>query len=128
MPMPRSVRLDAPGVLHHVVGRVIERKEMFFRWVVVEAHSSLSWIAVREIGFSGPVRWQRTNRARREKFRVTRNTGTTVGTKKIPSSNRLHALKGDREGQYSISINDPWRICFRFVDGDAYDVEITDYH
>jgi proteic killer suppression protein len=47
---------------------------------------------------------------------------------KVPPSNRLHPLKGGREGQYAISINDQWRICFRFVDGDAYDVEITDYH
>lgn len=47
---------------------------------------------------------------------------------KVPPSNRLHSLQGDRAGQYSISINDQWRICFRFVDGDAYDVEITDYH
>jgi toxin HigB-1 len=47
---------------------------------------------------------------------------------KVPPSNRLHALKGDREGQFSISINDQWRICFRFFKGDAYDVEITDYH
>lgn len=46
----------------------------------------------------------------------------------VPPGNRLHALKGDRKGQYSISINDQWRICFRFVDGDAYDVEICDYH
>ncbi len=47
---------------------------------------------------------------------------------RVPPSNRLHMLQGDRAGQYSISINDQWRICFRFVDGDAYDVEITDYH
>ena len=47
---------------------------------------------------------------------------------RTPTSNRLHPLKGDRKGQYSISINDQWRICFRFVDGDAYDVEIVDYH
>lgn len=47
---------------------------------------------------------------------------------KVPSGNRLHPLGGDRAGQYAISINDQWRICFRFVDGDAYDVEITDYH
>jgi proteic killer suppression protein len=47
---------------------------------------------------------------------------------RVPFSNRLHALKGDRRGQHSISINDQWRICFRFVEGDAYDVEITDYH
>ena len=46
----------------------------------------------------------------------------------VPPSNRLHPLKGGRKGQYSISINDQWRICFRFIDGDAYDVEITDYH
>jgi len=47
---------------------------------------------------------------------------------KVPPSNSLHALTGDRTGQFSISINDQWRICFRFRDGDAYDVEITDYH
>ncbi|MDF0677087.1 MAG: type II toxin-antitoxin system RelE/ParE family toxin [Nitrospira sp.] len=47
---------------------------------------------------------------------------------KVPLSNRLHKLKEDREGQYSISVNMKWRICFRFIDGDAYDVELTDYH
>lgn len=47
---------------------------------------------------------------------------------KVPPGNRLHALSGDRKGQHSISINEQWRICFRFVDGDAYDVEICDYH
>ena len=52
----------------------------------------------------------------------------TLNDLKVPPSNRLHALKGDREGQYSISINDQWRVCFRFSEGDAYDVEITDYH
>jgi proteic killer suppression protein len=45
-----------------------------------------------------------------------------------PRSNRLHALGGNRKGRYSISINEQWRICFRFEDGDAYDVEICDYH
>ena len=46
----------------------------------------------------------------------------------VPPSNRLHALGGDRQGQFSISVNDQWRICFRFVEGDAFDVELTDYH
>jgi toxin HigB-1 len=46
----------------------------------------------------------------------------------VPPSNRLHAAKGARKGQYSLSINDQWRICFGFIEGDAYDVEITDYH
>jgi toxin HigB-1 len=45
-----------------------------------------------------------------------------------PPGNRLEALKGDREGHYSIRINDQWRVCFRWVDGDAWDVEIVDYH
>ncbi|HDS03754.1 MAG TPA: plasmid maintenance system killer protein [Firmicutes bacterium] len=40
----------------------------------------------------------------------------------------LHKLSGDRAGQWAMTINGPWRICFRFKDGDAYDVEITDYH
>ena len=53
---------------------------------------------------------------------------STIDDLRTPPSNRLHALKGDREGQYSISINDQWRICFRFIGGGAYDVEITDYH
>ena len=47
---------------------------------------------------------------------------------RVPPGNRLHKLGGDRMGQHAIAINDQWRICFRFVDGDAYDVEITDYH
>jgi toxin HigB-1 len=46
----------------------------------------------------------------------------------IPPGNRLHALGGDREGQWAIRINDQYRICFRFENGDAYDVEATDYH
>jgi proteic killer suppression protein len=47
---------------------------------------------------------------------------------KVPPGNRLEALKGDRKGQHSIRINDQWRICFRWKDGDAFDVEIVDYH
>ena len=46
----------------------------------------------------------------------------------VPPGNRLEALKGDRRGQHSIRINDQWRICFRWSDGHAYDVEIVDYH
>ncbi|MDK9721943.1 MAG: type II toxin-antitoxin system RelE/ParE family toxin [Rhodospirillales bacterium] len=47
---------------------------------------------------------------------------------RIPPGNRLEALTGRRKGQYSIRINAQWRICFRFENGDAYDVEIVDYH
>jgi proteic killer suppression protein len=45
-----------------------------------------------------------------------------------PPGNRLEALKGDRRGQHSIRINERWRICFRWEDGSAFDVEIVDYH
>jgi proteic killer suppression protein len=46
----------------------------------------------------------------------------------VPPSNRLESLKGNRKGQYSIRVNEQWRICFVWKDGDAYDVEIVDYH
>ncbi|MCL1797406.1 MAG: type II toxin-antitoxin system RelE/ParE family toxin [Eggerthellaceae bacterium] len=46
----------------------------------------------------------------------------------VPPGNRLHALKGSRAGQHSISINEQWRICFRFEGEDAFEVEICDYH
>ena len=47
---------------------------------------------------------------------------------RVPPGNRLEALKGDKKGQHSIRVNDQWRICFEWRAGDAYNVEITDYH
>jgi toxin HigB-1 len=47
---------------------------------------------------------------------------------RFPPGNHLEKLTGDRAGQYSIRINDQWRVCFEWSDGDAYEVEITDYH
>jgi proteic killer suppression protein len=47
---------------------------------------------------------------------------------KVPPGNRLEKHKGDRAGQHSIRVNDQWRICFRWVDGNAHDVELVDYH
>jgi len=47
---------------------------------------------------------------------------------RVPPANRLESLKGDREGQYSIRINDQFRVCFRFFEGNAERVEIVDYH
>ena len=46
----------------------------------------------------------------------------------VPPGNRLEALKGGRKGQHSIRVNDQWRICFRWREGNAYEVEIVDYH
>ncbi len=47
---------------------------------------------------------------------------------RVPPQNRLEKLQGDRKGKWSIHINDQWRVCFRFEDGNAFDVEIVDYH
>lgn len=56
------------------------------------------------------------------------NRAALLDDLRIPPANRLEALKGDRAGQHSIRINDQFRLCFRWRDGDAYDVEIVDYH
>lgn len=56
------------------------------------------------------------------------NNAKNLNDLRIPPANRLEKLKGAREGQYSIRINDQWRICFTWKEADAYDVEITDYH
>ena len=47
---------------------------------------------------------------------------------RVPPGNRLHRLAGDRAGQHSISVNDKWRVCFRYAEGEAFEVEVTDYH
>jgi len=52
----------------------------------------------------------------------------SLETLKVPPNNRLEPLKAKRKGQWSIRINDQWRICFKWQNGNAYDVEITDYH
>lgn len=56
------------------------------------------------------------------------DAATRLADLQQPPSNRLEPLLGERVGQWSIRINDQWRVCFRFGDGDAFDVEIVDYH
>ena len=63
----------------------------------------------------------------RRKLRML-NSARQLEDLRVPPANRLEALKGDRRGQHSIRINDQWRICFRWHDGDASHVEIDDYH
>ena len=66
---------------------------------------------------------------KRANMRLTQlNAATSLEDLRLPPSNRLEALKHDRQGQWSIRINDQWRLCFRFEKGDAYEVEIVDYH
>ncbi len=56
------------------------------------------------------------------------DAATTLDDLRVPPGNRLEKLRGSRAGQFSIRVNDQWRVCFRWNDGDAYDVEIVDYH
>lgn len=72
-------------------------------------------------------RWQDIERVARRKLEQL-NAAQRIDDLRIPPGNRLEALKGDRRGQHSIRINDRWRVCFVWKDGDAYDVEIVDYH
>jgi toxin HigB-1 len=79
-----------------------------------------------ETGFSRRLPPDIVRRAMRKLEYI--NLSTSLNDLAVPRGNRLHGLTGDRLGQYSISVNDQWRVCFRFVDGDAYDVEIVDYY
>ena len=66
-------------------------------------------------------------RVARRKLRMLDNAASLEDLR-IPPANRLEALKGNRKGQHSIRINDQWRVCFRWKNGDAFEVEIVDYH
>lgn len=66
-------------------------------------------------------------RAALRKLKILHNA-TCLLDLRVPPGNRLESLKGDRQGQYSIRINDQWRICFAWRDNCAYEVEIVDYH
>jgi proteic killer suppression protein len=72
-------------------------------------------------------RWASIARVALRRLRLL-HRARTLDDLRAPPGNRLEALKGDRFGQYSIRVNDQYRICFRWERGDAYDVELTDYH
>lgn len=75
-----------------------------------------------------PVRaFRAIERPARRKLQLL-NAATRLEDLRVPPGNRLEALSGDRTGQHSIRINQQWRLCFRWRDGDAFDVEIVDYH
>ncbi len=56
------------------------------------------------------------------------NAAPSLNALRVPPGNHLEALGGEQEGQYSVRINDRWRICFKWHEGNAYDVELVDYH
>jgi len=67
-------------------------------------------------------------RAQAERKLILLHAARTLDFLRSPPGNRLETLRGDRRGQHSIRINDRWRLCFRWSDGEADDVEIVDYH
>lgn len=78
---------------------------------------------------TGKSRRLPTEILRRAAMRLTQlDAATRIEDLRLPPSNRLEALVHNRAGQWSIRINEQWRVCFRFKSGDAYDVEIVDYH
>jgi proteic killer suppression protein len=85
-----------------------------------ETAAIFTGLAVRRL----PLDMQQTARRKLKQL----DTAFGLDDLRIPPGNRLEALKGNRKGQWSIRINDQWRICFCWVDGDALDVEIVDYH
>jgi proteic killer suppression protein len=74
-----------------------------------------------------PRRWQGIRRVAERKL-IQLHAAATLDFLRAPPGNRLEALKGDRAGQFSIRINEQWRVCFRWSGGDVFDVEIVDYH
>lgn len=73
------------------------------------------------------LRFQNIERVARRKLEML-EAAKELDDLRRPPGNRLEALKGNRKGQYSIRINDRWRVCFKWKDGHAHDVEIVDYH
>jgi proteic killer suppression protein len=73
-------------------------------------------------------RWPRNLRRAALRKLLLLDAAESLADLRVPPGNRLEKLVGDRKGQYRIRINDQWRVCFRWVDDDAHDVEIVDYH
>ena len=78
-----------------------------------EGHCPRRWLAIRRIA---------------ERKMIQLHAATTLDFLRSPPGNRLKLLKGKRNGQWSLRVNDQWRLCFYWKDGHAWDVEITDYH
>jgi proteic killer suppression protein len=93
---------------------------MILSFVDKETAAVFSGLAVRGLSLD----MQQT--ARRKLMQL--DAARMIDELRIPPGNRLEALKGDRKGQWSIRINDQWRLCFHWEDGNAEDVQIVDYH
>lgn len=90
---------------------------------------SFSCVEIEQLFATGKSRRLPPEILKRAVMRLTQlHAATQVEDLRVPPSNRLEALSGDRAGEWSIRINDRWRVCFRFADGHAHGVEIVDYH
>ena len=83
---------------------------------------------IRSFSDAETERFFSTGRSRRLPPEIRARAATRLDDMRLPASNRLETLKYDRIGQWSIRVNDQWRVCFRFESGDVFDVEIVDYH
>lgn len=96
------------------------------RGAMIKSFSDSDTPELFETGVSKKLPSEITRRALRKLEYI--DNAVEISDLRVPPGNRLHALKGDRNGQHSISINDQWRICFEFRSDGVYNVEICDYH
>ena len=94
--------------------------------IMIKSFADKTTESLFALGKAKRVRIELTKRAVRKLDMI--DSAYRVEDLRVPPGNRLHVLSGDREGQWAITVNEKWRICFRFEDEDAYDVEICDYH
>ena len=89
-----------------------------------------SWAnsATRQFATTGKCKFSGLDEDRALELLAVLNAAPSLKAISPLKSVNLHALKAGRKGQWAVTVNGPWRICFRFQDGDAHDVEITDYH
>lgn len=100
--------------------------KMFMVWIVIQTFASPE---TERFFATGKSRRLPPEVIKRTAMRLIQIDGAMrIEDLRLPPSNRLEALARERVGQWSIRINDQWRVCFRFENGDAYDVEIVDYH
>ena len=103
-----------------------KNKQIVYNCDVIESFASAE---TERLFATGKSRRLPPDILRRAVMRLTQlDAATVIDDLRLPPSNRLEALLGSREGQWSIRINEQWRICFRFDHGNAQDVEIVDYH
>lgn len=127
-PFGQWLRVAAASTSSSSVTDVITKCVILFSWYDASVIRSFATEETADLFRRERVR--RFQQIERTVFRklIQHDSAAELGDLASPPANRLEALKGDRRGQYNVRINDQYRICFRWKDGDAYEVEVTDYH